>query len=62
MDQMDGSEYSGLATDDPDFCCYNLDEWPDNFNTVETWSPGYGNNPFNSFGSVIYIDQDVTIP
>ena len=61
MDQVDGSDYLGIATEFPeDVCCYVCDEWPQNISSPAGWAPGIGNNPFNSIdGTVTICDNNV---
>lgn len=63
MDQIDGWDYSGFVSSDPEgFCCDIIHSWPEVLQANESWSPGYWNNPFHSVTGVIYLDEDVTIP
>lgn len=61
MNQVNGSDYSGIATLYPEnACCYVCDQWPQTLIMPAGWSPGIGNNPFNSIdGTVIICENSV---
>ena len=67
MDQVDGSEYLAYATLNPaSGCSYFCDKWPALIPTptppyVYNWSPGIGNNPWNSIDGTVTLCQDIVI-
>ena len=67
-DQIDGSDYVSYYETVDQQCCIDhiyYDTWPSqqyfDQNPVWTWSPGIGNNPFQSINGEILINEDVKI-
>ncbi len=65
-DQVDGSDYTSYYYSiTPDCCIDHLEynTWPSLYGGDNlTWTPGIGNNPFNSVDGVIRIENDIEIP
>ena len=68
-DQIDGSDYVSYYNTVDQQCCIEhiyYDTWPSqqdfDQNPIWTWSPGIGNNPFQSIDGEILINEDVKIP
>ncbi len=61
-DQLDGYEFKQFYDYNNQLNIFDEFPQPGSYGSNVVWSPGCGNNPFNSVDGIIYLDEDVEIP